>query len=100
MPVKWTDDALRTIRGEPHETALKEGEISPGIHDMVARGNDIHPSVRRDLPEPMKLKDLPPGTYKLVVWPESGGDAAVAHDLPSWTADGKLFAVLRIPDNT
>jgi hypothetical protein len=95
MTVPWTEDALRLIRGEPRDTALEEGFISPGIHDCVARGNDIHPSVRRAPAEPMKLKDLPPGTYRLVVWPESGGDAAVAHDLPSWTADGKIFVVLR-----
>jgi hypothetical protein len=75
MPVQWNEDALRTIRGEPREVST----ATP--------------------PEPMKLKYLPP-SYTLAVWSNSLGTAAVAHDLPSWTADGKLFAVLRIPDNT
>jgi hypothetical protein len=69
MTIKWSDDAMRLIKGEPRETPMHE---------------------------PMKLKDLPPGSYELAVFPEDGGlpVAAVSHGLPSWIADGKLFVVL------
>jgi putative transposase len=60
MPVQWSEDALRTIKGEPRQA------------------------------EPMKLKDLPPGRYELLVFLEDSAISS-ACDLPSWTADGKLL---------
>jgi hypothetical protein len=67
MPIEWSDDALRIIGGEPRET----------------------------LPvDPTKLRDLPPGEYTLMVYPDSSGNAAVSTSLPSWHAEGKLFVVL------
>ncbi len=47
------------------EVIPKVGEIRPGVSDLVARGDEIHPDGRRrmpdpDIPRPRSPSDLPP----------------------------------------